>query len=254
MLTEAGWDCELLAAEPQRPNLVARLRGETDGPTLALICHFDIVPAEPASGAASRSGATSRATTSGRGALDMKDQVAAEARRVAQLGRAAGDRPGRAALSSPPTRRPAPTSAPSGSAPSIPTRFAPTWSSTRARASRSISRAVASTRLPSEKRASFASSCGRGDTRATVAAAGRRQRAAEARADPREARAISPRARPLPTPSLPRRLLGEVPADLDGAVERIRAEDPELADLLAEPQLGVTFAPDDGRHAPASRT
>ena len=44
LLTEAGWECELLAAEPERPNLVARLRG-AEGPTLAMICHVDTVPA-----------------------------------------------------------------------------------------------------------------------------------------------------------------------------------------------------------------
>ena len=66
MLTEAGWECELLAAEPQRPNLVARLRGETDGPTLALICHVDTVPADCRGvDAGTRGRATSRATTSG---------------------------------------------------------------------------------------------------------------------------------------------------------------------------------------------
>src|SRR6185295_14350977 len=29
-LSETGWECELLAAEPQRPNLVARLPGESE--------------------------------------------------------------------------------------------------------------------------------------------------------------------------------------------------------------------------------
>ena len=39
------------------------------------------------------------------------------------------------------------------------------------------------------------------------------------------------------------RLLGEPAADLDAALERIRAEDPLLAALLAEPMLGVTLTP-----------
>ena len=39
------------------------------------------------------------------------------------------------------------------------------------------------------------------------------------------------------------RLLGESPGDLDSAVEQIRAADPLLAALLAEPMLGVTFTP-----------
>ena len=46
-LTEAGFECQLLAAEPGRPNLVARLRGDTAGPTLCLLGHADTVPADP---------------------------------------------------------------------------------------------------------------------------------------------------------------------------------------------------------------
>src|SRR6187551_719878 len=42
-LTAAGFDCELLGAVPERPNLVARLRGEADGPTLCLLGHVDTV-------------------------------------------------------------------------------------------------------------------------------------------------------------------------------------------------------------------
>jgi len=47
MLEKAGFECELLAAEPERPNLVARLRGEDDGPTLTLLGHVDTVRADP---------------------------------------------------------------------------------------------------------------------------------------------------------------------------------------------------------------
>ena len=34
-LEEAGFECELLPLDEARPNLLARLRGERDGPTLA---------------------------------------------------------------------------------------------------------------------------------------------------------------------------------------------------------------------------
>ena len=34
LLEAAGFECELLAAVPGRPNLVARLRGRSDGPRL----------------------------------------------------------------------------------------------------------------------------------------------------------------------------------------------------------------------------
>ena len=33
ILDEAGWECEILAKDPERPNLVARLRGREDGPS-----------------------------------------------------------------------------------------------------------------------------------------------------------------------------------------------------------------------------
>ena len=63
-LTEAGFECELLAAEPERPNLLARLRGG-DGPTLAYLGHVDTVRADPGSGAETPGPATSRTAGSG---------------------------------------------------------------------------------------------------------------------------------------------------------------------------------------------
>ena len=87
MLSAAGLDCELLAAEPDRPNLVARLRGEADGPTLAMICHVDTVPADPAEWTRDPwSGDLHDDYVWGRGALDMKDQVAEEAAACARAG------------------------------------------------------------------------------------------------------------------------------------------------------------------------
>jgi acetylornithine deacetylase/succinyl-diaminopimelate desuccinylase-like protein len=46
-LREAGFEVDLLGAEPERPNLVARLRGAADGPTLCLLSHVDTVLATP---------------------------------------------------------------------------------------------------------------------------------------------------------------------------------------------------------------
>src|ERR1700684_1097978 len=55
-LTRAGFDCELLGAEPERPNLVARLRpagapagpsSPDAGPTLCYPGHVDTVLAAP---------------------------------------------------------------------------------------------------------------------------------------------------------------------------------------------------------------
>jgi acetylornithine deacetylase/succinyl-diaminopimelate desuccinylase-like protein len=87
-LTEAGFDCQLLAAEPGRPNLVARLGGESPGPTLCLLGHVDTVPADPSEWSFDPwAGDVVDAQIRGRGALDMKDQVAAEVATAAALGR-----------------------------------------------------------------------------------------------------------------------------------------------------------------------
>jgi acetylornithine deacetylase/succinyl-diaminopimelate desuccinylase-like protein len=87
-LTDAGFECELLAAEAGRPNLVARLRGEGPGPTLCLLGHVDTVPAQPAEWSFDPwAGDVVDGEIRGRGAQDMKDQVAAEVGAAATLGR-----------------------------------------------------------------------------------------------------------------------------------------------------------------------
>ncbi|HEX6026614.1 MAG TPA: peptidase M20, partial [Solirubrobacter sp.] len=46
-LSDAGLEVELDGAEPERPNLVARLRGEQPGPVLGYLSHMDTVLASP---------------------------------------------------------------------------------------------------------------------------------------------------------------------------------------------------------------
>jgi acetylornithine deacetylase/succinyl-diaminopimelate desuccinylase-like protein len=88
ILTEAGFQCELLAAEPNRPNLVARLRGENDGPTLCYLGHLDTVLADAGEWKHDPwSGDIADGYLWGRGSLDMKSQVAAEVAAVAGLAR-----------------------------------------------------------------------------------------------------------------------------------------------------------------------
>jgi acetylornithine deacetylase/succinyl-diaminopimelate desuccinylase-like protein len=97
-LSEAGFTCELLAAEEGRPNLVARLPGEGDGPTLCLLGHVDTVPADPSEWSFDPwAGDIVDAEVRGRGAQDMKDQVAAEVAAAASLARE-GWRPARGEL------------------------------------------------------------------------------------------------------------------------------------------------------------
>ena len=86
-LAESGVDAELYARVPERANLVARLKGG-DGPTLALLCHTDTVLADAGEWERSPwSGDVVDGEVWGRGALDMKDQVAAGAVAFASLAR-----------------------------------------------------------------------------------------------------------------------------------------------------------------------
>jgi acetylornithine deacetylase/succinyl-diaminopimelate desuccinylase-like protein len=97
-LRAAGFETQLLAADDNRPNLVATLSGDDDGPVLGLLGHVDTVLADPADWTHDPwSGDVADGYLWGRGALDMKDMVAAEA--VAGVARArAGWRPARGAL------------------------------------------------------------------------------------------------------------------------------------------------------------
>ncbi len=98
-LTAAGFECELLGAVPERPNLVARLRGLSEGPTLCYLGHVDTVlaNAEEWSGHGPWSGDVADGFLWGRGAIDMKSQVAAEIAAAASLARG-GWRPARGEL------------------------------------------------------------------------------------------------------------------------------------------------------------
>jgi len=99
-LTQAGFECELLGAEPERPNLVARLRSDSaqEGPTLCYLGHVDTVLADPAAWTHDPwSGEIADGHLWGRGALDMKSQVAAEIAAAAALARS-GWRPARGEL------------------------------------------------------------------------------------------------------------------------------------------------------------
>jgi acetylornithine deacetylase/succinyl-diaminopimelate desuccinylase-like protein len=98
LLADAGFQCELLAAEPERPNLVARLTGEKPGPTLCYLGHVDTVLADASEWRHDPwSGDEAEGFIWGRGALDMKSQVAAEVAAATRLARE-GWRPARGEL------------------------------------------------------------------------------------------------------------------------------------------------------------
>jgi acetylornithine deacetylase/succinyl-diaminopimelate desuccinylase-like protein len=98
-LADAGLETEVLAAEgPERPNLVATVGDGSDGPTLGFLGHVDTVLADPSEWRHDPwSGDVVDGMLWGRGAIDMKSQVAAEAVAAASLARS-GWRPAHGCL------------------------------------------------------------------------------------------------------------------------------------------------------------
>ena len=87
-LRGAGFEVQLHGAQPERPNLVARLRGTADGPTLCLLSHVDTVLATARDWTHDPwSGDLADGFVWGRGALDMKSQTAAEVAAALSLAR-----------------------------------------------------------------------------------------------------------------------------------------------------------------------
>lgn len=91
-LVDAGVDCELIARDPLRANLVARIPGTGDGDpaaSLAFVGHLDVVPADPRGWTHPPFAAVvdEDGWLWGRGAIDMKNEVAARAVALAELSR-----------------------------------------------------------------------------------------------------------------------------------------------------------------------
>ncbi|HEY8074384.1 MAG TPA: M20/M25/M40 family metallo-hydrolase [Labilithrix sp.] len=87
-LERNGLQCELYARVPERANLVARIPGRGDGPTLLFLGHTDVVLADASEWSVPPfSGEVRDGEIWGRGALDMKGHVAANAVAIASLAR-----------------------------------------------------------------------------------------------------------------------------------------------------------------------
>ncbi len=87
LLAAAGFEVVLAGDDPARVNLVARLRGRSEGPVLGLLSHVDTVVADPTGWRHGPwSGALDEGCVWGRGALDMKSQTAAEVVAACSLG------------------------------------------------------------------------------------------------------------------------------------------------------------------------
>ena len=246
LLAGAGWDCRLLAPEVERPSLVAHLRGAADGPTLGLICHVDTVPADASEWSVDPwSGELRDGCVWGRGALDMKDQVAAEAAACIELGRS-GWRPSRGELMFLCTADEE-TGAHKGA------QWVCEEHADKVRADMVVNEGAGHA-VEFRGRRLYTLAVGeKGVFRFRVRAHGTAGHGSLPRVGDNALLKVAPilellrrqppRETTADTELFLTRLLGEVPADLEAAVERIRAENPELADLLADPMLGVTIVP-----------
>jgi acetylornithine deacetylase/succinyl-diaminopimelate desuccinylase-like protein len=75
-LEREGIECELIARDPERANLVARIPGSGEGPSLTLLGHTDVVPADRGAWSVDPfEGVVRDGYVWGRGALDMKCQT-----------------------------------------------------------------------------------------------------------------------------------------------------------------------------------
>ncbi|MFN8215487.1 MAG: M20/M25/M40 family metallo-hydrolase [Solirubrobacterales bacterium] len=92
-LAEYGIEAELTGPDPARLNLVARIEGSGTGPSLALCAHTDVVPAPPEGWSVPPfAGEVREGRLIGRGATDMKGELAARAAAFAAFARS-GERP-----------------------------------------------------------------------------------------------------------------------------------------------------------------
>ena len=244
-LGDAGLECELVGEKAERPNLVARLRGEEDGPALGYLSHADTVLADP--GEWSRdpwSGDVHDGFLWGRGAIDMKSQTAAEVVAAAHLARS-GWRPARGELK----------------VFCVVDEEVGGWLGAKwlteerpdlARADWLLNEGGGAV-LPYGDRRLYGVCCAeKGTFRFIVRARGRAGHASVPALADNALLRLLPAIERLGAAGVaydvtdePRAFLeaiGEDPADPEGAVARVRAVDPRLAALL-EPILGATFAP-----------
>jgi acetylornithine deacetylase/succinyl-diaminopimelate desuccinylase-like protein len=244
-LEDAGLECELLGAESERPNLVARLPGEHPGPVLGYLSHVDTVLADGADWRHDPwSGEVHDGELWGRGAIDMKSQTAAEAVAAAHLARQ-GWRPPRGEL-----KLIAVVDEETGG------RLGAQWlTEERPDAARVdwLLNEGGGAVMPYGDRRLYGVCCAeKGTFRFRVRARGRAGHASVPALADNALLKLLPALERIGTGQAaydvvaePRTFLeaiGEDPADPEGAVERVRAVEPRLAAIL-ESTLGATFAP-----------
>ena len=251
LLSDAGFECELAARDPERPNLVARLRGSSPGPVLCLLGHVDTVPADPVDWNGDPwSGELRDGEVWGRGAIDMKGQVAAEVAAAVALARG-GWRPGAGDLLVVVT-----ADEERGAA------YGARWlCEERPDLVRSdlVVNEGGGVAIEFRGRRFYTVALGeKGVCRLRLRTNGRAGHASMPRIGDNAVLKMAPLLTRLadqpplePTPEgvgflsalLGEELAGAGPGELADAVERLRAEDAAAADYIAEPLLGVTLAP-----------
>ena len=78
-LEKEGLKCEILESAPGRGNVITRIRGTGEKPSLLLLSHLDVVPANPKEWSVNPfSGVVKDGFVWGRGAMDMKSMTAME--------------------------------------------------------------------------------------------------------------------------------------------------------------------------------
>ncbi|MBN8868860.1 MAG: M20/M25/M40 family metallo-hydrolase [Solirubrobacterales bacterium] len=246
LLEPAGWECQMLAKVPERPNLVARLRGAEPGPNLALISHVDTVPADPEEWSRDPwSGDRTDGMIWGRGALDMKDQVAAETAACVNLAES-GWRPARGDLI-------LVVAADEETGAHFGARWLCEERPDEVRAEWVVNEG-AGERLDFDGRRLYTLSTGeKGTFRFTVVAEGEAGHGSIPRVGDNAMLKLAPALAKAhlqpPHESTPdtdlflERLLGHPVEESDAALAEIEAIDPLVAKLLADPMLGVTLAP-----------
>jgi acetylornithine deacetylase/succinyl-diaminopimelate desuccinylase-like protein len=87
-LGAAGIECEMIGPDPERLNLVARIEGRGSGPSVMLLGHTDVVPASSSAWTVPPFEARLReGQLTGRGAVDMKNELASRAAAMAAFAR-----------------------------------------------------------------------------------------------------------------------------------------------------------------------
>jgi acetylornithine deacetylase/succinyl-diaminopimelate desuccinylase-like protein len=252
-LTAAGFECELLGAERGRPNLVARLRqagsvaGEpgTADPRLCYLGHVDTVLADAGEWSHDPwSGDLADGFLWGRGALDMKSQVAAEVAAAASLARS-GWRPARGELL-------VVTVVDEETGGALGAQWLTQTHPEKVRCEMLVNEGGGGCFDYSRARRYGVCCAEKGVFRFTIITDGVAGHAsmpgmgdnALLKMAPVLARLASgqPSYRLTEVPRAFLRGIGEDPEDLRGSVERLRAADPRLATMF-EPMLGVTFTP-----------